>query len=199
MDFTRKQAIEYWKYWHFKDQNVILEKTGHSLENKNSSNDIIILSSDDDKSDIVKKEQEVLFKESLGTEPYKVIDSKNSSKPTTCSLVPSSSSSVSIGKTLSNKSDEKDTETTLNAKVEMHIEDNKDNDNTNSSTKDPTDLDINKYKNYLSSKTNAENQTPNKEEAVKDKPIEDANSTTEFDGKRRKYQRLRDFLNFMFF
>ena len=195
MDFTKKQAIEYWKYWHFKDQNVVLEKTGHSLVKQDSSNDIIVLSSDDDKTELVKKEQEVLFQESFETLP-KVMESKTSSKSTTVSLVPASSSSVSFGKTTPNKSDKKETEITLNAQVEMHVKDNKDNYNNNSSTKDPTDLDINKYKNYLSSKNNAENQTTDKEEVT---TIEDAKSMTEFDGKREKYQRLRDFSNFIFY
>ena len=189
MDFTKKQAIEYWKYWHFKDQNIVLEKTGHSLVKQDSSNDIIILSSDDDKTELVKKEQNIMFQESHETLP-KVMESKTSSKPTTVSLVPESSSSVSFGKTTSNKSDKKETEIILNAQVDIHV---KDNYNNNSSTKDPTDLDINKYKNYLSSKNNAENQTTDKEEVT---TIEDAKSMTEFDGKREKYQTAKRFFKF---
>ena len=204
MDFTRKQAIEYWKYWHFKDQNVIVEKTQKSLVNQNTKG-VIIINSVEDKKELVKKEQEVLFQvpflaasespSRLKTE-LKVIDLENSSKITTDSAIRSSSSSVSIEKNPS-KSDLKDTKTS-NAQDLIHIKDH-DNDNKGSNSKDPTDLDIKQYKNYLSSKNASENQSPVKEEVMREKPIEDEKSKVEFDGKKREYHRLRDFSNFMFY
>lgn len=197
MDFTKKQALEYWNYWHLKDRNVILGENHKSLASDKKPtllDQVEHTSKDEEKKQVPSQVPLVDVSESSSSKDLKESETI-SVKTAEASSFTTSSSSLDDGKNTIKKDSPKKIVDIIHIKDGDSCPDLKVDDNKISDIKDTTDLDIDKFKNYVSGKKPADDQTKPNEE-TENKPVEDIRPTPQFDGKKRRaYHLLRDFSN----